>query len=462
MVVTVMPITVMGVTINMLSEGIMQFYNRETELKQLNQVFNLTKSTSQMTVITGRRRIGKTRLILKAVENKQFLYFFVSRKSESLLCEEYLEEIRKKLKVKVFGEIHRFKDIFEIVMEQSRDQQIVLIIDEIQEFLRINPSIFSDIQNIWDRLKNDTHLHLVFCGSIYSMMKRIYENSKEPLFGRADQKITLQPFNVNILQQIYREFNKTIDAKDFLAFYTVTGGVAKYVEYFTDRKIFRFKEMMNEIFQENSLFLDEGKSVLIEEFGKEYTTYFSILALIVSSKTSRAEMESILEQNIGGHLDRLENHFKVIEKVKPIFSKPAGKVQKYFISDNFLSFWFRFVYKYYSALELKNFDYLKQIVFRDFDSYSGRFLEKYFKEKLALSGRFNKIGSYWEKGNRNEIDIVALNEAEKFVLIAEVKLNKQKASLQSLQQKSVRLLNYLKDFQLEFKIFSLEDLFTPI
>ena len=115
-----------------------------------------------MTVITGRRRIGKTRLILKAVENKQFLYFFVSRKSESLLCEEYLEEIRKKLKVKVFGEIHRFKDIFEIVMEQSRDQQIVLIIDEIQEFLRINPSIFSDIQNIWDRLKNDTHLHLVF------------------------------------------------------------------------------------------------------------------------------------------------------------------------------------------------------------------------------------------------------------------------------------------------------------
>ena len=440
----------------------MKFYDREIELNQLNRTFTLTQNSSQMTFITGRRRIGKTRLVLKAVEDKPFLYFFVSRKTEPLLCEEYIEEIQKKLKIKVFGEIHSFKDIFELVMEQSRQKQFVLIIDEVQEFLRINPSVFGDIQNIWDRLKDETHLHLIFCGSVYSMMKKIFEHSKEPLFARATQKIYLQPFNIRILQQIYAEFNQQIDPKNYLAFYTITGGVAKYVEYFTDRRIFSLKKIINEIFQENSLFLDEGKRVLIEEFGKEYTTYFSILALIASSKTSRSEIESILGQNIGGYLDRLENQFEIIEKVKPIFSKPASRVQKYFISDNFLSFWFRFIYKYYSALEIKNFAYLKQIVFRDFNTYSGRFLEKYFKEKLALSGKFNNIGSYWEKGNRNEIDIVALNEAERKALIAEVKLNKQKASLQNLHQKSVRLMNFLKDYQITFKLFSLDDMFEEI
>ena len=440
----------------------MKFYDREIELNQLKRTCTLTQNSSQMTFITGRRRIGKTRLVLKAVEDKPFLYFFVSRKTEPLLCEEYIEEIQKKLKIKVFGEIHSFKDIFELVMEQSRQKQFVLIIDEVQEFLRINPSVFGDIQNIWDRLKDETHLHLIFCGSVYSMMKKIFEHSKEPLFARATQKIYLQPFNIRILQQIYAEFNQQIDPKNYLAFYTITGGVAKYVEYFTDRRIFSLKKIINEIFQENSLFLDEGKSVLIEEFGKEYTTYFSILALIASSKTSRSEIESILGQNIGGYLDRLENQFEIIEKVKPIFSKPASRVQKYFISDNFLSFWFRFIYKYYSALEIKNFAYLKQIVFRDFNTYSGRFLEKYFKEKLAVSGKFNNIGSYWEKGNRNEIDIVALNEAERKALIAEVKLNKQKASLQNLHQKSVRLMNFLKDYQITFKLFSLDDMFEEI
>ncbi len=440
----------------------MKFYDREIELNQLNRTFTLTQNSSQMTFITGRRRIGKTRLVLKAVEDKPFLYFFVSRKTEPLLCEEYIEEIQKKLKIKVFGEIHSFKDIFELVMEQSRQKQFVLIIDEVQEFLRINPSVFGDIQNIWDRLKDETHLHLIFCGSVYSMMKKIFEHSTEPLFARATQKIYLQPFNIRILQQIYAEFTQQIDPKNYLAFYTITGGVAKYVEYFTDRRIFSLKKIIDEIFQENSLFLDEGKSVLIEEFGKEYTTYFSILALIASSKTSRSEIESILGQNIGGYLDRLENQFEIIEKVKPIFSKPASRVQKYFISDNFLSFWFRFIYKYYSALEIKNFAYLKQIVFRDFNTYSERFLEKYFKEKLALSGKFNNIGSYWEKGNRNEIDIVALNEAERKALIAEVKLNKQKASLQNLYQKSVSLMNFLKDYQITFKLFSLDDMFEEI
>ncbi len=96
--------------------------------------------------------------------------------------------------------------------------------------------------------------------------------------------------------------------------------------------------MINEIFRVNSFWLDEGKNLLIEEFGREYTTYFSILSLLASGKTSRSEIESILEKNIGGYLERLQDHYELIKPLKPVFAKPGSRVQKYFIEDNFLNF----------------------------------------------------------------------------------------------------------------------------
>jgi AAA+ ATPase superfamily predicted ATPase len=142
--------------------------------------------------------------------------------------------------------------------------------------------------------------------------------------------------------------------------------------------------------------------VLIDEFGKDYGNYFSILTLIASSKTARADMESIMEMNIGGFLDRLENEFHIIEKVRPLLSKPAVRSVKYKINDNFLNFWFRFIYKYRGAVEMRKFEYVKNIIQRDYTTYSGKILERYFIEKLASTENLSGIGSYWENGNQNE------------------------------------------------------------
>lgn len=120
-----------------------------------------------------------------------------------------------------------------------------------------------------------------------------------------------------------------------------------------------FDSMLDVILAENSLFLDEGKNVLIDEFGKDYGNYFSILSLIASSKTSRVEIESIMEMQVGGFLDRLENEFGLISKVRPIFAKPGSRSVKYHINDNFLAFWFRFIFKYRSAIEIGNLSYLQ-------------------------------------------------------------------------------------------------------
>jgi len=123
-----------------------------------------------------------------------------------------------------------------------------------------------------------------------------------------------------------------------------------------------------------------------------------------------------------------------------------------------LNFWFRFIYKYKSAIEIENFEYVKEIVLRDYATYSGKFLEKLFIEKLKESKQYSTIGTYWERGNKNEIDIVAVNEREKKLLIAEAKRDKKRISPNKLREKSEKLLTKFKGYEVEFKALSLEDL----
>ena len=434
----------------------MRFYNRQKELENLKDIESLSKKSSKMTVIVGRRRIGKTKLIQVAYPKK--VYLFVSKKNEALLCEEFISIIQNQLNIKILGSFTKFNELFEYMMNVSKTTPFTLVIDEFQEFLYINSSIYSDMQNIWDSYKDETEMNLVLSGSSYSLMKKIFEDKKEPLFGRANNKIHLKPFDVKTIKEILQEHYPSYTHEDLLSFYILTGGVAKYVELFVDNGAFTVDKQLSLIFAEHSLFLDEGKNLLIEEFGKEYTTYFSILSLISSSKTARSEMESILGKNIGGYLDRLENEYTIIKKVKPIFAKEGSRTVKYEIIDNFFNFWFRFIYKYKSAIEIENYDYVKEIIKRDFSTFSGRFLEKYFIEKLKGSGKFSNIGTYWEKGNQNEIDIVAINDETKTMLIAEVKINPKKINIKILKEKASRLVSKYKYHDIKYVGFSLEDM----
>jgi AAA+ ATPase superfamily predicted ATPase len=238
----------------------------------------------------------------------------------------------------------------------------------------------------------------------------------------------------------------------------ITGGVAKYVELLIEAEAYTLDAILDEIFSDNSNFLDEGKNVLIDEFGKDYGNYFSILSLIASSKTSRVEMESILEMQIGGFLDRLENDFGIICKVRPILSKPNTRSVKYKMNDNFLSFWFRFIYKYRGAIETGKLEYVKNIVLRDYTMYSGTILEKYFIEKMIAEDNFSAIGTYWEKANLNEIDIVEVNDYEKRLIIAEVKRQADNINMDELKQKATSLVHKLKDYQVEYRALSMTEM----
>jgi AAA+ ATPase superfamily predicted ATPase len=436
----------------------MKFYNRKKEIALLSKTEKKSEQTAQMTFVVGRRRIGKTSLLVKASIPNTFIYFFVAKKNEGLLCNEFIEEITQKLNVELFGTIKTFKELFGYLMNLSKTVHFTLIIDEFQEFHSVNPAIYSDMQHIWDSQKEASKINLILCGSVYSMMKKIFEQSREPLFGRATRRMHVKALDIVTLKEILTDYYPTYTSEDLLAFYMITGGVAKYVELLVEADAFTLEAILDEIFSDNSLFLDEGKNVLIDEFGKDYGNYFSILSLIASSKTSRVEMESILEMQIGGFLDRLEVDFGLISKVKPMFAKPGSRSVKYTIDDNFLNFWFRFIYKYRSAIEIGNLAYVKEIVRRDYKVYSGRVLENYFTDKMLAEENWSAIGAWWGKGNLNEIDIIALNETEKRLVIADVKRKAENINIRELKQKAEKLAMQFKDYSIEYKGLSMDNM----
>ena len=449
-------ITVTRVAINY--ENVIRFYNREKELALLANTWVKSQKFAQMTFVVGRRRIGKTTLLTKAYEAGPMVYLFVAKKNEILLCEEFLEEISNSLGVEVFGTMRTFKDVFGFMMELSQTRNFTVIIDEFQEFYNINPSIYSDMQNIWDVKKNDSKMNLVLCGSVYSMMKRIFENAKEPLFGRATARIYLKAFDISTIKEIFEDYHPKYSNENLLAFYMLTGGVAKYVELLAEANAFTLDTILEEVFSANSLFLDEGRNVLVDEFGKDYGNYFSILSLIASGKTSRSLMESVLEMQIGGFLDRLENDFGLITKVRPVLSKPYGRNVRYMINDQFLNFWFRFIYKYRGAIEMRNLEYVKKIVKRDYKTYTGLVLERYFVNKIVSEEDLSEIGSYWEKNNQNEIDIVALNNYQKKAIIIEVKRQPENIKMNVLRQKATTLVAKLENYTIEYRGLSMKDM----
>lgn len=434
----------------------MKFYNRKQELHELSRLYNQAKDTARMAVITGRRRVGKTMLALEFAGKHKFIYLFVSKKSEHLLCMEYTEEIKKHFTLPVIGDIKFFKDVFALLLDLSKKERFILIIDEFQEFYNVNPAVYSEIQRLWDLNKSKCKMNLICIGSVYSLMHKIFEESKEPLFGRADRILFLKPFTIKDTYRVLSD-HRANDMRSLFDCYVFTGGMPKYLDILTANDVLSYKDILNFMLTPNSPFINEGKNLLIEEFGKEYGTYFSILELISIGKTARTEIESVLEIHAGAYLARLENDYALISRHKPVGAKPGSRLQKYKITDNFLNFWFRFIFRNRSAAETENYSYIKENITRDYSSYSGRMLERFFHQIFAETGNYNVIGSYWEKGNQNEIDLLAINDLKKEITLADIKLDRGKINLYALKAKAGGLLNIYSGYKVKWLGLSLED-----
>ena len=439
----------------------MRFFDRTAEIASLREIRRMSHENAQFTVVTGRRRIGKTSLVWKAYEEEPLLYFFVARKAEPDLCEDYQLEIERKLGIPTVGQAKNFIELFEYLMKLSAMRPITLFIDEFQEFFRVNRSIYSDMQRIWDLYSPSAHINLIVCGSIYSLMTKLFKDQKEPLYNRQTRMMTVRPFSPSVLKEILEAYNPHHTAEDLLALYAFTGGVAKYVQLLIDAGATTHTQMLDQIIQADSIFLSEGKSILIEEFGKDYGIYFSILSAIARGKTSRSEIENVVGREIGGYLTKLEKEYEILSKKQPMFEKNSSKNVRYLIEDNFFTFWFRFIYKYSYMLEIENYDSLKSIIRRDYETFSGLMLERWFKRRLIEQQLYTHIGGWWDRKGENEIDLIAENELEDRATFYEVKRKTENIHPELLKAKAaafLRATGVFKNYTITYQGLSMKDM----
>ncbi len=388
------------------------------------------------------------------------LYFFVARKTEAELCKDFVEEITSKLQLPILGEVVRFADIFKYLLQLSKNRPLTLIIDEFQDFKRVNPSVFSDMQKIWDLNKQEAHINLVVCGSVYSLMNVIFKNNKQPLYGRQTGEIKVIPFPPSVVKEILSSYNSAYTNEDLLALYSYTGGVAEYVEMMMDAGSTTKEQMTEKFVAKNSYFIYEGKNMLIEEFGKDYARYFEILQLIASGYTTRGEIESIMKIEIAGYLAKLENDYCLISRYTPMFQK-ANRNIHYQIEDNFLRVWFRYIYKYGYMIEVGANKKLKMLMDKDYTTYTGKVLERYFLAKMIESEEYTQIASWWDRKGENEIDLIAADELEQKVTFYEVKRQAKDINLGVLKDKAEHFFQAtgkFKKYDIGYQGLSMEDM----
>lgn len=435
----------------------MKFYDRNLEIETLRRIEATSHDYAQMTVITGRRRIGKTTLIKHAYAGVDMIYFFVARKSEALLCKELSDTIRELLGEDL-GDFTSMARLFSAVMQIAKRRNFTFVFDEFQNFKYVNESFFSDMQNIWDSNKDEAKINLIVCGSLYSMMTKIFDDRKESLYGRATSRIRLREFPLATVREIMKDNNPDYTPDDLLAMYMITGGVAKYIEQLHMARAFTKDRIFESVLSFGSYFIDEGKELLSDEFGKNYGNYFSIMSAIASGFNERGEIKSYTDIEAGGYLDKLEKTYDLVYRYRPYLASENNRNVRYGIKDNFLNFWFRFIYKYRSAVEIGNLEYVRSKVAADYSTFSGWILERYFRQMYRETGLYNVVTNYWEKDGTNEIDLVAVNEAEREIVVGEVKRNPRRINLHTLEQKSQNIVSKRKGWHMEYVALSLEDM----
>lgn len=425
---------------------------REKEIKTLQDEYN--RESSSFVVLYGRRRVGKTTLIREFLKDKKNIYFLATEESEvqnrnafkhlvaELTDNQYLDSLQ----------VNDWNYLFHEIVKVSKKEKVVIVIDEFQYLGKINPAFPSIFQKIWDMILKDENIMVVLCGSLISMMESQTLHYESPLYGRRTSQIKLQqiPFSY------YHEFYPKKKRYDLICLYAITGGVPKYIELFYDEQDI-YTSIENSILSKNSFLYDEPNFLLQKEVS-EIGSYFSILRAISLGNRKLSQIASILEikqTSISKYLQTLIN-LDILEREVPITEQNPERSKKglYKIKDNFLKFWFSFVYPNNSYLEMEHSDFvLNKIKKTLIDNHVSFVYEDvcidYIRNKFSVENPWNiyldKIGRWWD-GN-NEIDVVAYDSDGNDIVFCECKFWKDKVGcniLYELEEKA-KYVNWKND-----------------
>ncbi|MGL6023678.1 MAG: ATP-binding protein, partial [Cetobacterium sp.] len=389
------------------------------------------QKNSSFTVIYGRRRVGKTTLIKEFIKDKNAFYFFADKQNENVqinrfknqLGEHFKDDFVKKIEIKDWD------TLFDYFMSKLGNEKFVLVIDEFQYLCMVNKSFSSIFQRIFDEKLKEKNIMIILCGSLISMMYSEVLAYDSPLFGRRTSQIKLKPIDF----KYYSEFFEEKSHHSLIEMYSITGGIPKYILNF-DRKKSPLWNIEHNIFDRDNYLYSEPKFLLQEEIN-DLSRYFSILQSIAAGNTKISSISSQLEIPSTGltpyiskliELDVLEKEIPVTEDIK------NGKKALYKIKDNYLNFWFNYVYPYQSYLEIENLTYPLEKIKTTFDLWVSKVYEDLSRESLMYDNQIpfpiRNLGRWWDKNE--EIDIVALGEDE--ILFGECKWSNKHVGLSVL------------------------------
>jgi AAA+ ATPase superfamily predicted ATPase len=425
----------------------MKFYNRNRELEDIKNILN--KKESDFIYIYWRRRIWKTKLLLKALEWKKFLYFFVWEKTKQELLNDFVKIIEWVLWI-WYLKFDNFRDFLDFLFDYSKKEDLIIVFDEFQNFHNFDKWIFSDFQYFWDLNKDYSNIKLFCLGSHFKLMRDIFENYSNPLFWRKTASFYLKSFEVDTQIEILKDYNK-LSAKNLLYIFSIFYWIPKYLEIFL-KEIDNKKDILDNILdifiRENSFFIFEWKELFSLEFWKSYEKYSSILTAISIWKTKKTEISDftwISNDSLWVYLKKLETYYELIERNILITEKKSSKNSKYMVKDLFLKFWFRYIHKYGYMIEMRNLEWLKDFIKIDIDIFLWIAFEDLTKKiviseniKNKLPFKIEKIGYFFDKKGQNEIDLVCISSKEKKVLFIECKINSKNINspqLNRLKQK---------------------------
>lgn len=392
-----------------------KFIDRKKELEFLNKEYQ--KKESSLVILYGRRRIGKTSLIKEFGKNKDIIYFLATEESEKQNIEAFQKLVAENLKNTLLSsmQVKDWEILFKQIAENSTKNKKVIVIDEFQYLGKINVAFPSIFQKIWDEILKDKNIMVILCGSLINMMESQTLNYNSPLYGRRTGQIKLKqiPF------ENYKEFfNYKITEKELIEKYALTGGVPKYIESFKEKKDI-YEEIKENIMNKQSYLYEEPLFLLRNEV-LEVGSYFSIIKSIAAGNRKLGNIASNLSvspTSLSKYLQTLIN-LDIIEREVPVTESNPEKSKKgqYKIKDNFIAFWFQFIYPNKAFLEIEKDNIVLSKIKENFiDNHVAYVYEEVCKEKmwnLNASGKlgitFDKLGRWWN--NQEEIDLIGINQ----------------------------------------------------
>lgn len=433
-------------------------------------------------LIRGRRRVGKTTLAVEVLKRVGGVYLFIdSKKNEKTLLEEFERVLRLEFKLAEYVKVASWSDLFEIILAHNK----LVVFDEFQRVLEVNPSSVMQLQKTWDLKKSTSKAKIFLTGSNVGLLKKIFIEAKAPLFKRLDFDMALKPFTFSQVSTVLSSLGIR-DFEEQIRIYSIFGGIPNYYALVEKSSAKTWLDIVNfAVLNPFSPLKDEVRETMIESFGKDHFNYYSVISAIAIGKNTKKEIADytgILETSIYPYLYDLRELVNVIEYQLPVTEeKDFSKKGRFVLKDNFFKFWFSFIFRNSSAFEQQNYDYVREVIKRDFDSFIGFAFEEVsleFIKKLNSSGKlpekFSKIGKWWNRKG-DEIDIVLTSKTSAMLVeckwgksingYEELKKLKEKEKLMNCSFKNVHFALVARGFAKktpEGKCFDLNDVFLEL